>query len=80
MTSKTEIKSSRELDLTKLDEIFRSFTLGDRQVPDLLEATPNTRLHPSVLAGAPHHKHCRVTARALHEAHMQGGDACVYQF
>lgn len=53
------------LDITDFDDVFRPFDYGGGTVPDLLRASTNTRLHPTVLSGTPHLDGHRISAKAL---------------
>ena len=53
------------LRLTDIDDVFRPFNYGGGTVPDLLQASTNTRLHPTVLNGTPHLDGHRISAKAL---------------
>lgn len=55
------------------DRLFRPFTLGAGNVPDLITPSRHTRTHPAVLGGTPFITHSRVSARALAEVDRSAG-------
>ena len=67
------------MDMTQVDDAFRPFPLGSRQVPGLLQPSDNSTLHPTKLVGAPHLTGHRITARALHELDQRGGDDSIIE-
>jgi hypothetical protein len=67
-----------DLPIADLDDAFRPFTIGGRQAPDFLHASPNTRLHPAVLHGVPHLRDHRISARALALLDDRGGEAAIH--
>jgi len=60
-------------EMIKMDDAFQPFEIGGHRVPDLLEASENTRLHPAFLNGSPHLANHRITARALAQMHDSRG-------
>lgn len=54
-----------DLPITDIDAVFRPFEYGRSIALDLLQASPNTRLHPMVLNGTPHLNGHRISAKAL---------------
>ena len=55
-----------ELEITDIDEVFRPFTYGRGPAAvDLMQASANTRLYPTVLNGTPHLHNHRISAKAL---------------
>lgn len=57
--------SPLDFDISDVDDVFRPFDYGGGHVLDLLQASTNTRLHPTVLSGAPHLEGHRISAKAL---------------
>ena len=58
-------QSALGMDITDIDTVFRPFQYGGGRTMDLLRASPNTRLFPTVLNGTPRlHRH-RISAKAL---------------
>ena len=53
------------MDITDIDDVFQPFEFGGGTVPDLLQASTHTRLHPTVLSGTPHLDGHRISAQAL---------------
>jgi len=51
--------------ITDIDEVFRPFAYGGGTALDLLQASANTKLHPTVLSGTPHLDGHRISAKAL---------------
>ncbi len=54
-----------DLVVTDIDDVFQPFSFGGGMVLPLLEASPNTKLHPSVLHGTPYLRGYRVSAKSL---------------
>ena len=54
-----------EFDITNVDDVFRPFSYGGGTTLDLLQASHNTRLVPTVLHGTPHLSGYRISAKAL---------------
>ena len=54
-----------DLPITDIDAVLQPFEYGGGKAPDLLKASPNTRLHPTVLNGTPHLNGHRISAKAL---------------
>ena len=61
-----------EFDITNVDDVFRPFTYGGRETLDLLQASANTRLNPTVLHGTPHLSGHRISAKALASVDRHG--------
>lgn len=53
------------LSITDIDTVFRPFRYGSGTTIDLLQASANTKLHPTVLNGTPHLRGRRISAKAL---------------
>ncbi len=53
------------LPITDIDDVFRPFDYGAGTTLDLLQASTNTKLHPTVLNGTPHIDGHRISAKAL---------------
>jgi len=53
------------LAITEIDAVFRPFEYGAGTAVGLLQASPNTRLHPTTLNGTPHLEGHRISAKAL---------------
>lgn len=51
--------------ITDIDEVFKPFTYGGGATLDLLQASDNTKLHPTVLNGTYHLDGHRISAKAL---------------
>lgn len=51
--------------ITDIDKVFRPFDYGGGKTLDLLQASENTRLNPTVLSGTPHLDGHRISAKAL---------------
>ncbi len=51
--------------ITAIDEVFRPFDYGGGTTLDLLQASANTKLYPTVLNGTPHLDGHRISAKAL---------------
>ena len=51
--------------ITDIDDVFRPFEYGGGTALDLLQASRNTKLHPTVLNGTPHLDGHRISAKAL---------------
>lgn len=58
-------QSALGMDITDIDAVFRPFRYGGGTTMDLLRASPNTRLYPTVLNGTPHLDGRRISAKAL---------------
>ncbi len=58
-------QSALGLAITEIDTVFRPFEYGAGTAVGLLQASPNTRLHPTTLNGTPHLKGHRISAKAL---------------
>ena len=58
-------QSALGMDITDVDAVFRPFDYGGGTTLDLLRASPNTRLYPTVLSGTPHLDGHRISAKAL---------------
>ena len=58
-------QSALGMDITDIDAVFRPFQYGGGTTIDLLRASPNTRLYPTVLNGTPHLDGNRISAKAL---------------
>ena len=58
-------QSALGLAITEIDTVFRPFEYGAGTAVDLLQASPNTRLHPTTLNGTPHLEGHRISAKAL---------------
>ena len=69
------VSGQRHLDIppTELDTVFRSFPYGGGTTVDLLHATPNTRLYPTILHGTPYLLGHRISAKALAGLYRHGG-------
>ena len=65
-------QATLELDITKLDDVFEPFQLGNGRVPGLLNVSVNTRLSPSTLNGMPYLHNHRITATTLAILEEQG--------
>lgn len=70
-------QAQMRMDITDIDDVFQPFPYGGGTVVPLLEASPNTRLHPAVLHGTPHLVGRRISARALAGLHNRGGDRAI---
>ncbi len=66
-----------DLPITEVDDTFRPFELGKRKAPHLLHTSKHTELHPAIIHGAPHLKDSRITARALAQLHIRGGEKSI---
>ena len=62
-----------DLPLTDIDDVFRPFDYGGGTTIDLLQASPNTRLNPTVLHGSPYLNGHRISAKALAGLFRHGG-------
>ena len=62
-----------DLPLTDIDDVFRPFDYGGGTTIDLLQASPNTRLNPTVLHGTPYLHGHRISAKALAGLFRHGG-------
>ena len=51
--------------ITNIDEVFQPFEYGGGKTLDLLRASDNTKLHPTILNGTPHLDGHRISAKAL---------------
>ena len=51
--------------ITDIDEVFRPFNFGGGTTLDLLQASDNTKLHPTILNGTYHLDGHRISAKAL---------------
>ena len=51
--------------ITDIDDVFRPFDYGGGKTLDLLQASENTVLYPTVLNGTPHLEGHRISAKAL---------------
>ena len=58
-------ESPLDLEISDVDDVFRPFSYGGRMTLDLLQASANTRLDPTVLHGTPHLNGHRISAKAL---------------
>ena len=58
-------QSALGLEITEIDQVFRPFQYGGGTVLDLLHASDNTKLKPTVLNGTPHLAGHRISAKAL---------------
>ena len=58
-------QSALRMDITDIDAVFRPFRYGSGRTMDLLRASPNTRLFPTVLNGTPRLHGHRISAKAL---------------
>lgn len=65
------------MEITDIDQVFRPFWIGGGYVPDLLHASENTRLHPTILYGEPHLEGHRISAQSLAELDNQGGEDAI---
>ena len=70
-------QSTLDVPLTELDQVFRPFTYGGGTTVDLLRATPNTRLNPTILHGTPYLNGHRFSAKALAAVYGHGGYAAI---
>ena len=66
-----------DLPITNVDEAFRPFSFGAGTTVDLLTATPNTRLNPTVLHGTPYLKGHRISAKSLAGLNKRGGHEAI---
>ena len=66
-----------DLSITDIDDVFRPFPFGAGKTVALLKASPNTRLHPSVLHGTPHLKGHRISAKSLAGLDKRNGHEAV---
>ena len=62
-----------QMAITDIDDAFRPFSYGGGKTLPLLNASPNTRLHPAVLHGTYHLKGHRISARGLACLDRRGG-------
>ncbi|MYG94588.1 MAG: hypothetical protein F4138_06315 [Acidimicrobiia bacterium] len=60
------------IDIIYIDEVFRPFDYGGGTTLDLLQASPNTKLYPTVLSGTPHFDGHRISAKALASLDTRG--------
>ena len=60
------------LEITDIDQVFRPFEYGGGTVLNLLRASDNTLLHPTVLNGTPHLGGHRISAKALASVDAHG--------
>ena len=51
--------------ITDIGDVFRPFDYGGGTTLGLLQASENTKLHPTVLNGTPHLEGHRISAKAL---------------
>ncbi len=58
--------------ISDFDDVFRPFSYGGRETLDLLQASVNTRLDPTVLHGTPHLSGHRISAKALASVDRHG--------
>ncbi len=58
--------------IADFDDVFRPFSYGGRETLDLLRASENTRLDPTVLHGTPHLSGHRISAKALASVDRHG--------
>jgi hypothetical protein len=72
-------QSTLDVPLTELDQVFRPFKFGGGTTVDLLHATPNTRLNPTILHGTPYLNGHRFSAKALAAVHEHGGHAAIVE-
>ncbi|MCY3924843.1 MAG: hypothetical protein OXG52_04960 [bacterium] len=70
-------QSTLDVPLTELDQVFRPFKYGGGTTVDLLRATPNTRLNPTILHGTPYLNGHRFSAKALAAVYRNGGYAAI---
>lgn len=70
-------QSTLGVPLTELDQVFRPFDYGGGTTVDLLRATPDTRLNPTILHGTPYLNGHRFSAKALAAVYGHGGHAAV---
>ena len=70
-------QSTLDVPLTELDQVFRPFKYGGGTTVDLLRATPNTRLNPTILHGSPYLNGHRFSAKALAAVYLHGGYAAI---
>ena len=70
-------QSTLDVPLTELDQVFRPFKYGGGTTVDLLRATPNTRLNPTILHGTPYLNGHRFSAKALAAVYRHGGYAAI---
>ena len=61
-----------EFDIANVDDVFRPFSYGGRETLDLLRASANTKLDPTVLHGTPHLNGHRISAKALASVDLHG--------
>lgn len=54
-----------DIPITDIDAVFSPFEYGGGTALDLLQASENTRLHPTILNGTPHLEGHRISAKAL---------------
>ena len=74
-TGWVDVKSGErplEIDITNVDDVFRPFSYGGGTTLDLLQASDNTRLDPTVLHGTPHLSGHRISAKALARVSRRG--------
>ena len=70
-------QSTLDVPLAELDQVFRPFRYGGGTTVDLLRATPNTRLNPTILHGTPYLNGHRLGAKALAAVFLHGGYAAI---
>ncbi|MDE0699628.1 MAG: hypothetical protein OXH61_02770 [Acidimicrobiaceae bacterium] len=66
-----------DMEISDIDDVFRPFNFGGQTTLDLLQASDNTRLNPTVLHGTPHLTGHRISAKALAKVSRSGDRAVV---
>lgn len=66
-----------DLPVTDIDSAFRPFRVGGGNAPDLLHASPNSTLLPTVLNGTPHLRGHRIAAKDLASLDRAGGTPAI---
>ena len=61
-----------DIPITNIDEVFQPFDYGGGKTLHLLQASENTKLHPTVLGGTPHLAGHRISAKALASLDKRG--------
>ncbi|MDE0578834.1 MAG: hypothetical protein OXI29_03075 [bacterium] len=60
------------MDVANIDQVFRPFKYGGGTTIDLLQASTNTKLYPTILNGTPHLEGHRISAKALASLDARG--------
>ncbi|WP_419842995.1 hypothetical protein [Candidatus Poriferisodalis sp.] len=68
-----------DISIQDVDDTFRPFVVGDGRVPDLINATANSTLHPNCLHGTPHLTGYRIAAKDLASIHLASSTEGVLQ-